>query len=93
MRREIGGDHFRSECVFPQGSRTRSRRRVQTCSSARRSTDRRTEDRQDTPIPSMQLCIENLDQEWRLLRTTTPADNRHPSVGHMRPPQPLPIDS
>ena len=59
---EIGGDHFRSSAVFLTQA-TRSRRRAPTSSSAPRST-RSTPSKfgQDTPIPSMQLCIENVDQ-------------------------------
>jgi hypothetical protein len=59
---EIGGDHFRSSAVFltqmhpkqTQGSDLR----------AGISLDQRYAQRfgQDTPIPSMQLCIENVDQ-------------------------------
>ena len=59
---EIGGDHFRSAAVFltqahphqTQGSDfTRASRSI-------RSTRRRWA--RETPIPSMQLCIENVDQ-------------------------------
>lgn len=60
--REVGGDHFRSSAVFLTQMRPR-----QTESSDVRvgvSLDQLYAQRygQDTPIPSMQLCIENVDQ-------------------------------
>jgi Protein of unknown function (DUF1552) len=59
---EIGGDHFRSSAVFLTQAHPR-----QTESSdvrAGTSIDQIYAQRfgQDTPIPSMQLCIENVDQ-------------------------------
>ena len=59
---EIGGDHFRSSAVFLTQSHPK-----QTESSDVRagiSLDQIYANRfgQDTPIPSMQLCIENVDQ-------------------------------
>jgi len=59
---EIGGDHFRSSAVFLTHSHPR-----QTESSnvfVGKSLDQFYAERfgQDTPIPSMQLCIENTDQ-------------------------------
>ncbi len=59
---EIGGDHFRSSAVFLTQSHPK-----QTESSdvrAGTSLDQIYASRfgQDTPIPSMQLCIENVDQ-------------------------------
>lgn len=59
---EIGGDHFRSTAVFLTQSKPK-----QTQGSdiwAGTSLDQVYAQRfgQDTPIPSMQLCIENLDQ-------------------------------
>lgn len=59
---EIGGDHFRSSAVFLTQSRPK-----QTESSDVRagiSLDQIYAQRfgQDSPIPSMQLCIENIDQ-------------------------------
>ncbi|MCI0436039.1 MAG: DUF1552 domain-containing protein [Gemmatimonadetes bacterium] len=60
--REVGGDHFRSSAVFLTQSHPR-----QTESSdvyVGTSLDQMYARRfgQDTPIPSMQLCIENVDQ-------------------------------
>ena len=59
---EIGGDHFRSSAVFLTQSHPK-----QTESSdvfVGPSLDQLYAQRfgQDTPIPSMQLCIENVDQ-------------------------------
>lgn len=59
---EVGGDHFRSSAVFLTQSRPR-----QTEGSdifVGESLDQMYARRfgQDTPIPSMQLCIENVDQ-------------------------------
>jgi hypothetical protein len=59
---EVGGDHFRSSAVFLTQSRPR-----QTEGSdihVGESLDQMYAKRfgQDTPIPSMQLCIENVDQ-------------------------------
>ena len=60
--KEIGGDHFRSSATFLTQARPK-----QTESSdvlAGTSLDQLYAQRfgQDTPIPSMQLCIENVDQ-------------------------------
>ncbi|HSF14858.1 MAG TPA: DUF1552 domain-containing protein [Vicinamibacteria bacterium] len=60
--KEIGGDHFRSSAVFLTQAHPK-----QTESSdvhAGSSLDQIYAERfgQDTPIPSMQLCIENVDQ-------------------------------
>ena len=60
---EIGGDHFRSTRGVPDPVASRSRRRAPTSGPAPRST--RSTPRsfgQGTPLPSMQFCIENLDQ-------------------------------
>jgi len=60
--KEIGGDHFRSSAVFLTQTRTKQTEgsdvRVGT------SLDQLYAQRfgQETPIPSMQLCIENVDQ-------------------------------
>ena len=59
---EIGGDHFRSSAVFltqahpkqTQGSDVRVGTSLDQMYAQRYG--------QDTPIPSMQLCIENVDQ-------------------------------
>jgi hypothetical protein len=59
---EIGGDHFRSSAVFltqshpkqTQGSDLRAGTSIDQIYAQRFG--------QDTPIPSMQLCIENVDQ-------------------------------
>jgi hypothetical protein len=59
---EIGGDHFRSSAVFltqmhpkqTQGSDVRAGTSIDQMYAQRFG--------QDTPIPSMQLCIENVDQ-------------------------------
>ena len=59
---EIGGDHFRSSAVFltqshpkqTQGSDVRAGTSLDQLYAQRFG--------QDTPIPSMQLCIENVDQ-------------------------------
>ena len=59
---EIGGDHFRSSAVFltqmhpkqTQGSDVRAGTSLDQIYAQRFG--------QDTPIPSMQLCIENVDQ-------------------------------
>ncbi|HEV8347546.1 MAG TPA: DUF1552 domain-containing protein [Vicinamibacterales bacterium] len=59
---EIGGDHFRSSAVFltqvhpkqTQGSDVRAGTSLDQLYAQRHG--------QDTPIPSMQLCIENVDQ-------------------------------
>jgi uncharacterized protein DUF1552 len=59
---EIGGDHFRSSAVFltqmhphqTQGSNVRAGTSIDQMYAQKHG--------QDTPIPSMQLCIENVDQ-------------------------------
>jgi hypothetical protein len=59
---EIGGDHFRSSAVFLTQSRPRQTEGSNVHVGV--SLDQMYAQRygQDTPIPSMQLCIENIDQ-------------------------------
>src|SRR5262245_12411968 len=59
---EIGGDHFRSSAVFL--TQTHPRQTESSDVRAGVSLDQIYAKRfgQDTPIPSMQLCIENVDQ-------------------------------
>ena len=59
---EIGGDHFRSSAVFLTQSHPRQTESSDVLSGT--SMDQLYAQRfgQDTPIPSMQLCIENVDQ-------------------------------
>jgi hypothetical protein len=60
--REIGGDHFRSSAVFLTQSHPRQTEGSDVYVGT--SLDQLYAQRygQDTPIPSMQLCIENIDQ-------------------------------
>src|SRR6476620_2781229 len=59
---EIGGDHFRSSAVFL--TQTHPKQTESSDVRAGVSLDQIYEQRygQDTPIPSMQLCIDNVDQ-------------------------------
>lgn len=59
---EIGGDHFRSSAVFL--TQTRPHQTEGSDVRVAKSMDQMFADRygQDTPIPSMQLCIEPVDQ-------------------------------
>jgi hypothetical protein len=59
---EIGGDHFRSSAVFLTQSHPKQTRGSDVYVG--KSLDQIYAERfgQDTPIPSMQLCIENVDQ-------------------------------
>jgi hypothetical protein len=59
---EIGGDHFRSSAVFLTQSHPKQTRGSDVYAGV--SMDQIYAQRfgQDTPIPSMQLCIENVDQ-------------------------------
>ncbi len=59
---EIGGDHFRSSAVFLTQSHPKQTRGSDVLVGT--SMDQLYAQRfgQDTPIPSMQLCIENVDQ-------------------------------
>ena len=59
---EIGGDHFRSSAVFLTQSHPKQTRGSDVFAGT--SMDQLYAQRfgQDTPIPSMQLCIENVDQ-------------------------------
>jgi hypothetical protein len=59
---EIGGDHFRSSAVFL--TQTHPKQTESSDVRAGTSLDQiyATRYGQDTPIPSMQLCIENVDQ-------------------------------
>jgi hypothetical protein len=59
---EIGGDHFRSSAVYL--TQTHPRQTEGSDVYVGRSLDQIFAERfgQDTPIPSMQLCIENVDQ-------------------------------
>jgi hypothetical protein len=60
--REVGGDHFRSSAVFL--TQTHPKQTEGSDVYAGTSLDQLYAQRfgQDTPIPSMQLCIENVDQ-------------------------------
>jgi hypothetical protein len=60
--REIGGDHFRSSAVFLTQEHPKQTQGADI--EAGTSLDQLYAQRfgQDTPIPSMQLCIENVDQ-------------------------------
>ncbi|HVS15287.1 MAG TPA: DUF1552 domain-containing protein [Thermoanaerobaculia bacterium] len=60
--REVGGDHFRSSAVFLTQSHPKQTESsdVEVGTSLDQMYARRFG--QDTPIPSMQLCIENVDQ-------------------------------
>ena len=60
--REIGGDHFRSSAVFLTQSHPRQTEGSDVLAGP--SVDQLYAQRfgQDTPIPSLQLCIENVDQ-------------------------------
>ena len=62
LPREIGGDHFRSSAVFLTQSHPKQTEGSDVFVGA--SMDQIYAQRfgQDTPIPSMQLCIENVDQ-------------------------------
>ena len=59
---EIGGDHFRSSAVFLTQSHPKQTQGSDICAGT--SMDQLYAQRfgQDTPLPSMQFCIENLDQ-------------------------------
>jgi hypothetical protein len=60
--REIGGDHFRSSAVFLTQSHPKQTQGADV--EAGTSLDQLYAQRfgQDTPIPSMQMCVENVDQ-------------------------------
>ena len=60
--KEIGGDHFRSSAVFLTQSHPKQTEGSDVYVGT--SLDQMYAQRfgQDTPIPSMQLCIENVDQ-------------------------------
>ncbi|MGH9144657.1 MAG: DUF1552 domain-containing protein, partial [Vicinamibacterales bacterium] len=86
---EIGGDHFRSSAVFlthmhpkqTQGSDVRAGTSIDQMFAQRFG--------QDTPIPSMQLCIENVDQSGGCSYgySCTYTD----SISWASPSQPLPM--
>ena len=60
---EIGGDHFRSSAVFLTQSHPKQTEGSDIhAGDLARSDLSRSKYGQDTPIPSMQLCIENVDQ-------------------------------
>jgi hypothetical protein len=61
-RTRVGGDHFRATASFLTQAHLKQTR-ARTCTSAP-SIDQIFAQRfgQDTPIPSMQLCIENINQ-------------------------------
>ena len=87
---EIGGDHFRSSAVFltqshPQADAGlgRPRRHVDRSDLRARSYG------QDTPIPSMQLCIENVDQSGGCSYGYSCAYTD--SISWASPDQPLPM--
>ena len=81
---EIGGDHFRSAAVFltqahphqTQGSDVKAGISLDQIYAKKFG--------EDTPIPSMQLCIENVDRR-AAASTATPARTRTRSAGHPTP--------
>ena len=90
QRRSVhgAGDRRRSlplERGVPHADRIRSRRRAPTSTSAT-SLDQIYAQQfgQDTPIPSMQLCIENVDQAGGCCATATRAPTPTRSAGRRR---------
>src|SRR5213593_2228586 len=59
---EIGGDHFRSSAVFLTQTHPRQTESSDVRAGISRDQIYAKRFGQDTPIPSMQLCIENVDQ-------------------------------
>ena len=59
---EIGGDHFRSTAVFLTQSHTKQTEGSDVLAGTSLDQIHAQRFGQDTPIPSMQLCIENLNQ-------------------------------
>ena len=59
---EIGGDHFRSSAVFLTQSHPKQTESSDVRAGISLDQIYATRFGQDTPIPSMQLCIENVDQ-------------------------------
>jgi hypothetical protein len=59
---EIGGDHFRSSAVFLTQTHPKQTESSDVRAGASIDQIYATRFGQDTPIPSMQLCIENVDQ-------------------------------
>ena len=62
MPHEIGGDHFRSSAVFLTQAHPRQTRGSDVFAGTSMDQVHAQRFGQDTPIPSMQLCIENVDQ-------------------------------
>ena len=60
--KEIGGDHFRSSAVFLTQAHPKQTESSDVYVGASLDQLYATRFGQDTPIPSMQLCIENVDQ-------------------------------
>ena len=59
---EIGGDHFRSSAVFLTQAHPKQTQGSDVCVGTSLDQIYAQQFGQDTPIPSMQLCIENVDQ-------------------------------
>src|SRR5438552_11377098 len=59
---EIGGDHFRSSAVFLTQSHPKQTQGSDVHAGTSLDQIFATKFGQDTPVPSMQLCIENVDQ-------------------------------
>jgi hypothetical protein len=59
---EIGGDHFRSSAVFLTQSHPKQTESSDVRAGISLDQVYAKHDGQDTPIPSMQLCVENVDQ-------------------------------
>jgi hypothetical protein len=86
---EIGGDHFRSSAVYLTQSHPRQTEGSDVYVGT--SLDQMYAQRygQDSPIPSMQLCIENIDQSGGCAYGYTCAYTD--SISWASPTQPLPV--
>jgi len=86
---EIGGDHFRTSSVFLTHSHPKQTQGSDVLAGT--SLDQAHAERfgQDTPIPSMQLCIENVDQAGGCAYGYTCVYTD--SISWASPSQPLPV--
>jgi hypothetical protein len=86
---EIGGDHFRSSAVFLTQSHCKQTQGSDLHAGVSLDQIFATKYGQDTPIPSMQLCIENVDQSGGCSYGYSCAYTD--SISWATPSQPLPM--
>ncbi len=89
QRPEIGGDHFRSSATYLTQAHPKQTEGSDVHAGNSHGPDLRQDRGQDTPIPSMQLCIENVDQAGRVRLRIRVRLHGHDQLGVAHEPLPM----